>query len=794
MNKYYRSLELHKILEMLEAQASNERTKEMALVLEPSSDLDEVTKELKKTNDCLNLSAKFGSPSFYNFKNIKDSVSRAKSGASLSLKELLNIAQMLRQIRVLTEWNHQCIDEELENSIGYLFESLCPNKQLEARIYDSILSEDEIADTASSELASIRRKIAQAGIKIRENLDKLVKSAEVQKSLQESIVTMRDGRFVLPVKAENKGKIPGLVHSASATGATLFIEPISVVEANNDIKILEAKEQEEIERIIAELSSECAYMADTLANDYETCAEINLYFAKANLAAKMHASMPIMSDNGVIELKKARHPLIDKSKVVPIDVSLGGEYKALIITGPNTGGKTVALKTVGLLTAMSMCGMLIPASDSKLSVFRHILVDIGDQQSIEESLSTFSSHIHEVVQILKLADDKSLILLDELGSGTDPIEGAALAVSLIEDMKEKGSDIMVTTHYQELKLYAIEQDGVQNASCEFDTETLQPTYRIIVGTPGKSNAFSISEKLGVPKNIIDNARELVSTENTRFEEVIERLEKTRTELENQRSEAEKLRREHEKILSQLNSEKEAFESAKEGEFEKARVQAMRIVEDCRMKSDKLLDELNEIRKQKSNPAFTKMASDAKSASRNAIDKMYDEANPVMKKSNDSYKLPRPLKRGDKVLIVDIDKKGILAGDPDSSGNVFVQYGVMKTKVAVNRLRLIQEEAPKQNVKKGVVSKKGVTSNIVRRASLELDIRGHAVDEGVHEVDAFIDNAVLSNAGLVTIIHGKGTGILRKGIQDHLRHHPSVKSFRSGAYGEGEDGVTIVELK
>ena len=793
MNKYYRSLELHKILEMLSAEASNERTKEIALALEPSSDLEYVRLELKKTNDCLNLSAKFGTPSFYNFKDIRNSVSRAKSGASLSLKELLSVAQMLKQIRVLTEWNHQCIDEELENSIGYLFESLCPNKQLETRIYESILSEDEIADTASSELASIRRKIAQAGIKIRESLDKLVKSSEVQKSLQESIVTLRDGRFVLPVKAEHKGKIPGLVHSASATGSTLFIEPMSVVEANNDIRILEAREQEEIERIIADLSSECAYMAETLTSDYETCAEINLYFAKANLAAKMNGSIPEISDDGVIELKKARHPLIDKSRVVPVDISLGGEYKAIIITGPNTGGKTVALKTVGLLTAMAECGMLIPASDSRLSVFGHILVDIGDQQSIEESLSTFSSHIHEVVEILKLADDKSLILLDELGSGTDPVEGAALAVSLIEEMKRRGSDIMVTTHYQELKLYAVEQEGVQNASCEFDTETLRPTYRIIAGTPGKSNAFSISEKLGVPADIIKNARELVSTENARFEKVIENLEKTRTELEAQKAEAERLRRENEKALAELNAEKEAFEASKESEFEKARVQAMRIVENCRMQSDILMDELNEIKKKKNSAEFSGMVSGAKSMSRSTIDKMYNEANPVHKKSNDTYKLPRPLKRGDHVLIVDIDKKGILAGDPDSSGNVFVQYGVMKTKVAVNRLRLVEEQPKSQPKPKGV-SKRGVTSKIERRSSLELDIRGHAVDEGIHELDAFIDNAVLCNAGIVTIIHGKGTGVLRNGIRAHLKRHPSVKSFRPGVFGEGEDGVTVVELK
>lgn len=792
MNNYYKSLELHKILEMLSDEASNSRTKEAALALEPQTDIDIVKSEMKKTSDAFDLSVKYGTPALSNFKDIRGSLRRASSGASLSLRELLDIAQMLYQVRMLSDW-YKTVDET-DTSIGYLFSALSPNKYLEDKIKNAIISEDEISDMASKELADIRRKIAQAGVRIRESLDKLVRSAEIQKSLQENIVTMRDGRYVLPVKAEYKGNVSGLVHATSATGSTYFIEPMSVVEANNDIKVLQSREQEEIERIIAELSGDCAYCAESLSADYETCAEINLYFAKANLGAKMRGCVPEISDNGLIDLKKARHPLIDKNKVVPVDIKLGEEYQALIVTGPNTGGKTVILKTTGLLTAMAMCGLMIPASDgSKISVFDHILVNIGDQQSIEQSLSTFSSHMSGVVKILEAADDRSLILLDELGSGTDPVEGAALAVSIIEDMVAKGSRLLVTTHYQELKLFAIETPGIENASCEFDIATLQPTYRLIIGSPGKSNAFSISAKLGVPSNIISKAQSLVSTENQRFEEVVAKLEESRRQLEKQNEEISALKREHEEKLAELEKEIDDFNNKKESELEKARVQAMRIVESCRMQSESILDELDELRKQKDKADFSKLAMNAKSKSKSVLNKMYDTANPVQNREHKEYKLPRALKRGDRVLIFDIDKTGILASDPDANGNVFVQAGIMKTKVNISKLRLLEPEQ-KVTVQNKKVSSKNVRGKMQRSASLELDIRGCAVDEGIHEMDMFIDNAVLTGAGIITVIHGKGTGVLRQGIQNHLKHHPSVKSFRSGVFGEGEDGVTVIELK
>lgn len=788
MNNYYKSLELHKILEMLSDEASNSRTKEMALELSPCTDLEKVKKEMKKTEDAFELSVKYGTPGFTSFKDIRGSLRRASSGASLSLRELIDIGQMLYQVRIISDWYKSV--EEKDTTLCELFSSLSPNNFLEDKIKNSILSEDEISDMASHELADIRRKIAQAGVKIRESLDKLVRNSEVQKSLQENIVTIRDGRYVLPVKAEHKGSVPGLVHATSATGSTYFIEPMSVVEANNDIKILKSREKEEIERIIAELSGDCSYCAESLSADYETCAELNLYFAKANLGAKMRGCIPAISDDGITDLKKARHPLIAADKVVPVDIKLGEDYQALIVTGPNTGGKTVILKTTGLLTAMAMCGLMIPASDgSRVSVFEHILVNIGDQQSIEQSLSTFSSHMSSVVQILEAADDRSLILLDELGSGTDPVEGAALAVSIIEDMITKGAKLLVTTHYQELKLFAIETKGIENASCEFDTATMQPTYRLIIGSPGKSNAFSISSKLGVPQGIIDRAKSLVSSENQRFEEVVANLEKARINLENQNKELMKLKNEQAEKTAQLEKELDELNEKKAGELEKARVQAMRIVESCRMQSDELLGQLEDMRKQQNKADLAS----AKSRQKSAMSKMYDTANPVQQRERKEYKLPRPLKRGDKVLIFDIDKTGILASDPDSSGNVFVQAGIMKTKVNVSKLRLIENE-PKVTVQNKRVSKAGIQSKLQRKPSLELDIRGCAVDEGIHELDMFIDNAVLSGAGIITVIHGKGTGVLRAGIQKHLKSHPSVKSFRPGLFGEGEDGVTIIELK
>lgn len=793
MDKYLKTLELDKILNMLAEHTSNDKTREMALKIRPDCDLERVKYETLKTSQALNLSIQFGTPAFINFKDICSTVNRAKSGAIISLRDLLDISIMLRQIKSLSDWYNHC--ENTETELSYLFSRLMPNDWLLEKLERSIVSEDEIADAASSELAAIRRKINRSQLHLRETLDKMIKSQSVQKCLQDTIITLRDGRYVLPVKSEYRGQISGLIHDTSSSGQTFFVEPMAIVEANNDIRLLESKEQEEIERIIRELCSDCGSYADILCDNYNVVTELNLYFAKANLAAAMNASLPEITDNGIIKLKKARHPLIDKNKVVPINLDLGGAYQSLIITGPNTGGKTVALKTAGLMCAMIMCGLLVPVADgSSISVFENILVDIGDSQSIEQNLSTFSSHTNNVIEILKLANSSSLILLDELGSGTDPVEGAALAVSVIESLMKSGAKLMVTTHYQELKIFALETDNVENASCEFDIETLRPTYRLIVGSPGKSNAFAISESLGMPKYIIERAKSRVSEENSRLENVIEKLEISHSDLEKQKNEIKALKAESEANAVKLRTELESIERTKADELEKARLRAMSIIESTKATSNELIDELEKLRKEKDKKDFSKNVSEIKSKSKQSFNKMYDKANPVEKRDlNKEYVLPRKLKRGDTVYVVDLDKKGIISGEPDGSEFVFVQMGVMKTKMKVSRLRLV--EAEKVTYGNKSVRKIGkVGGKIERRGTMELDIRGCACDDGIYQLDSFLDSAVMSNISTVTIIHGKGTGLLRKAVHKRLKEHPSVKSFRLGVYGEGEDGVTIVELK
>ena len=796
MDKYLKTLELDKILDMLADLTSNEETRRMALEVRPDNDLERVRYECLKTSQAFSLSVQFGTPPFSNFKDISTVAARAASGAVISLRDLMDIAAMLRQIKALADWYSHC--ENVETELSYLFSRLQPNDWLLEKLERSIISDNEIADAASPELAAIRRKINRAGMQLRETLDKMIKNKTTQQYLQESNVTIRDGRFVLPVKSEYRGQVSGLVHDTSATGQTIFIEPMAIVEANNDIRILEGKEQEEIERIIRQLCRDCGDYAEILTENYKVCTELNLYFAKSNLAAKLNCSLPEITDDGKMHLKKARHPLIDKNKAVPVDISLGEDYQALIITGPNTGGKTVSLKTAGLLAAMTMCGLLIPCADgSRISVYDHILADIGDSQSIEQNLSTFSSHTNKVIEILGTADERSLVLLDELGSGTDPVEGAALAISIIRRLMENGAKIMVTTHYQELKVFAIDSSGVENASCEFDIETLRPTYRLIVGSPGKSNAFAISESLGMPSDIIRDAKSRVSEANTRLEEVIGKLEASRIELERQKEEISRLRAETATHEEAIRREREEIEAAKADELEKARLRAMTIIEQTKAESNELIDELEKLRKEKDKKDFSANVSGMKSKTKQSFNKMYDTANPVEKRDpSEGYVLPRKLRRGDTVYVVDLQRKGIISGDPDGSDFVFVQMGVMKTKMNISRLRL--EEPQKVTVgskplrPNRKMNKIGVKAE--RRGKMELDIRGCACDDGVYQLDAFIDQAVMSNISTVTIIHGKGTGLLRQAVHKRLKSHPSVKSFRLGLFGEGEDGVTVAELK
>lgn len=794
MNKYYKKLELDKILELLAEQTYSDSCREKALKLSPSFDEGEIRRELQKTNDAFTLSAKFGTPRFRRIKDVSFSLKRCSSGSALSFRELLDVADILRETNMLCDWFSQC--ESVESSLSEYFRNLYPIKDLEQRISESIISEEEMSDAASPELASIRKRIVRQGMNIREQLDKLIRSRSTQKFLQEAIVTMRDGRYVVPVRSEYKNEVPGLVHDTSATGQTFFVEPMSVVEANNEIRVLKSREQAEIERITRELSARVGENAESIANNFRVAQILELYFAKANLGAKMRGVAAQIVSEPRVSLQQARHPLIDQNAVVPISVELGGAYSSLTITGPNTGGKTVAIKTIGLLTLMTMCGLMIPASDgTEVGIFSGIYVDIGDEQSIEQSLSTFSSHMVNVVKILSKADERSLVLIDELGSGTDPVEGAALAVSILSTLREQGAKVAATTHYQEVKMYALQTDGVENASCEFDVNTLKPTYRLIVGVPGKSNAFAISQRLGMPEDVINRAKDLVSTENQRFEQVVDALEKSRQELETLKESAAISERNAKMTESELKQKLSDLEKQKEKELESARQRALSIVEETRFRSNQLLNELEELKKAKDKEALRQGLSSAKSRTNSTLNKMQDDANPVVQRKTEDYVLPRPLKAGDTVMLADTKKEGVLMTVPNMSGVCYVQVGMMKIKTSQKNLRLIENKKKQQPQKPvGGSVKKQVTSNMSRRGGMELDIRGMMSDEGVLEVERFIDSAQLSGISSVVIIHGKGTGALRAAVQQSLKTNPAVKSYRQGAYGEGEAGVTVVELK
>ncbi|MBD5130852.1 MAG: endonuclease MutS2 [Ruminococcaceae bacterium] len=790
MNKYYKKLELDKILELLAEQTVSDGCRESALKLKPVTDFTAITEELKKTDDAFTLSAKFGTPAFRKIKDISGSLKRAETGSMLSFRELLDTAAVLRETAALCDWFSQC--ENMESSIAEYFRGLVPVKALERRISESILSEEEMSDAASAELASIRKRITRQGLNIREQLDSMIKNKNTRSYLQDAVVTIRDGRYVVPVRSEHKNDVPGLVHDTSATGQTFFIEPMSVVEANNEIRVLKAREQAEIEKITREMSAEVGENSAAIAENFRLSQILELYFAKANLGARMRAITPKIVEQPKVILNNARHPLLDRDLAVPISVEIGEKYDCLIITGPNTGGKTVAIKTVGLLTLMAQCGLMIPAGDgSVIGCFDRIYVDIGDEQSIEQSLSTFSSHMTNVIKIIDAADENSLVLIDELGSGTDPVEGAALAVSILTQLKSYRAKVLATTHYQEVKMFALETDGVENASCEFDVETLKPTYRLIVGVPGKSNAFAITKKLGMSDYVISRAEELVSTENRRFEKIIDQLEQSRKELEQLRESVAVSERNAKLTESELKQKLSELEAQKEKELENARQRAMSIIEQTRTQSNMLLNELEELKKVKDKEALRKGLSDAKSKVGSRLNKLQDEANPVIEKKLENYVPPRPFKQGDTVKLADTGREGSLLSVPNMQGQCYVQVGSMRVKTNAKNLRLVEKkEQPKQSVGK---IKKTVTSNMNRRGGMELDIRGYMGDDGVMEVERFIDSAIMSGLSQVVIIHGKGTGALREAVHSALRRMP-VKSFRLGAYGEGEAGVTVVDLK
>lgn len=783
MDKNYKALELDKILEMVAQETTCEDGAALAREITPVYTAAETRLLLEETDAAFVLMAKFGAPSFHGLKNVTSPLRRAQAGGGLGMKELLDIAGTLRAIRSLSQWHEK--GGGMKNALTGRFDVLAPNKYLEEKIYTCILNEEELADSASPALSSIRRKIRNASARVRDQLDKLIHSQAHQKHLQESIVTQRGGRYVVPVKAEYRGEVSGLVHDTSASGATVFIEPMSVVEANNEIRVLKADEQEEIHRILLELSAEAGSFADSTIESYGYAVELNVIFAKAQVAYRMKAVVPIIDDGGVTVLNSARHPLIAKDKVVPTDISLGEKFDALIITGPNTGGKTVALKTVGLLTLMAMCGLMIPAAEgSRVAVYRHILADIGDEQSIEQSLSTFSAHMTNIIKILGVAGDDSLVLIDELGAGTDPVEGAALATAIIEELRSLGARLACTTHYAELKAYALKTAGVENACCEFDVATLRPTYRLLIGVPGKSNAFAISKRLGMDGRIVDRAGELVSQESSAFEQVIGRLEESRRKMEDELETMRASSSEAKRSAQEAEAAKEAAEALAKKEIDRARQEAALIVEKTRRQADALLNELDELRRRKNKA----ISAEDKARLRSGMKNLENMSDPVSRRNNDGYKLPRPLVVGDNVLIFDIDKNATVLEEP-KDGTVLVQAGIIKTRVELTNLRLLGEQQKQKQ--RGRTVTRSVSS---AETSTSLDLRGMNVEDGIMEVDAFLDRVSRMNITQATIIHGKGTGVLRAGIQQHLRKCPQVKSFRLGTFGEGESGVTIVELK
>ena len=783
MDKNYRALELDKILDLVAAETTCDDAAEAVRSIEPVKSAGEARLLLEETDAAFVLMAKFGGPSFRDLKNVSNPLRRAQAGGSLGMRELLDVAGTLRSIRSLQSWHDKSAG--MRTALSDRFSVLTPNKYLEEKIFTSIVSEEEMADAASPALATIRRKIRNASARARDQLDKLVRSPAHQKHWQESIITQRGGRYVVPVKAEFRGEVPGLVHDTSSSGATVFIEPMSVVEANNEIRVLQSEELEEINRILRELSAEAGEFADGIIHSYKCAVELNVIFAKAQTAYRMKAVTPTVREDGVTELHAARHPLIHKEKVVPTDISLGKSFDTLIITGPNTGGKTVALKTVGLLSLMAMCGLMIPAGEgSEVSVFDHILADIGDEQSIEQSLSTFSAHMTNIISILKAADEKSLVLLDELGAGTDPVEGAALAAAIIEELRGKGVKLACTTHYAELKAYALQTPGVENGCCEFDVESLRPTYRLLIGVPGKSNAFAISKRLGLEERIVDRAGELVSRESSEFEKVIGRLEEDRRKLQDELELAKKAAaRARDSIREAEAKQAEAGVQAKR-ELEQARKEATDIVAKTRRQADALLNELDEMRRQKNKS----LSAEQKARLRSGMRDMEASADPVHRREVGDYTLPRELRTGDNVLIFDLDKKAVVLEAP-RDGQALVQAGIIKTRVDVKNLRLLEEK------QKDRPRGRTVTKNVsAPEAGTSLDLRGMNADEALMEVDSFLDRVGRMGLAQVTIIHGKGTGVLRAAVQKHLRRCPGVKSFRLGAFGEGESGVTIVELK
>lgn len=791
--KALRILEFDKIVDKLISLSASELGRELAGELLPAAEYGVISGLLKETSDAAGFIVRRGSPPMGGIHDIRGSLKRVGMGSMLSPGELLRVADTLRASRNLKNYSGSADSraEDSDNIVRGLIDALETDKRTEDKINNAILNEDEISDSASPALSAIRRQIRDQQSSIKDKLNDMIRSAKYQKFMQESIVTLRGDRYVVPVKQEYRSEVPGLVHDSSSSGATIFIEPMAVVEANNNIKQLKIKEQLEIERILLELSADVGAIENQLTSNMSIMGKLDFIFAKAKLSLDYNCVCPKLNDERKIIIKKGRHPLLDKKTVVPINFNIGEQFDIVVITGPNTGGKTVTLKTVGLFTLMVQAGLHIPAAEgTEMSVFGKVFADIGDEQSIEQSLSTFSSHMSNIVRILSYSDSRSLVLFDELGAGTDPTEGAALAMSILEKLHVSGTITVATTHYSELKVYALTTEGVENACCEFDVETLRPTYNLLIGVPGKSNAFAISKRLGLQEEILERAKEFLSQEEIQFEDILLSIEKNRSETEKERMKAESYRREIESLKKELEEQKSKIADQKEKLLRDAKEEARRLLLDTKKEVDEILQEMKKTAEEQENVLKNKASEEIKKRLRGNINKIEESMTESLLPRQGYLKPPENLKPGDSVFILNLNRKGIVAGTPDKDGQVVIQAGIMKINVHVTNLKLIREQ-PSEIYKTGT-GKIGAAKSM--NISTQVDIRGTNVDEAVEILDKFLDDAGLAGLAEITIIHGKGTGALRTGVHQFLKTNGHVKSFRLGRYGEGEAGVTIVELK
>lgn len=788
--KALKTLEYHKIIEQLESFATCSMGKALCRELAPLDEIGKIEVMQQETADALARVYQKGSLSFGGVKDVRGSLKRLEVGSTLGAGELLAVCSLLENTNRAKAYSRKENEDDRTDSLDSMFEVLQPLTPLSAEIRRCILSEEEIADDASPGLRQVRRSMKNANDKIHSQLTSIVNGGS-RSYLQDAVITMRNGRYCIPVKAEHKGQVPGMIHDQSSTGSTIFVEPMAVVKLNNDLRELEIKEQQEIEIVLSNLSELAAENLELIGDNLKIMVELDFIFARALLAKSQNASEPVFNRDGIIDIKKARHPLIEKHQVVPIDVRLGESFDLLVVTGPNTGGKTVSLKTVGLLTLMGQSGLHIPAFDnSRLSVFKEVYADIGDEQSIEQSLSTFSSHMTNVVRFIEKADKDSLVLFDELGAGTDPTEGAALAIAILSSLHERGVRVMATTHYSELKVYALSTPGVENASCEFDVETLRPTYRLLIGIPGKSNAFAISGKLGLPEHIIDRAKEQISQEDESFEDVLTSLEQSRITIETEREEIASYKEEIKALKAQLEEKQDKLEQRKERILAQANEEAHRVLREAKEYADQTMKVFNKAGKE---TLSTKELEQRRSELRKKMDSAGKKVALKTPPKKTSTLRPQDLSLGDSIKVLSMNVKGTVSSKPDAKGMLFVQMGILRSKVHISDLQLLDEPV----ITGPALSKTGagkIKMNKSASVSTEINLLGKTVDEAVAELDKYLDDAYLAHLNSVRVVHGKGTGALRKGIHNYLKRLKYVKDYHLAEFGEGDAGVTIVEFK